>query len=294
MVDLHTSPLLRIALIVGALALSSCVRAAPLPDCKQPLLVGAQAAERPNKGANRLRAEEGVEIRRLFTANASGLGSTRLGRVEVKGNVAEIEIDGKPVRGFVYTTQDWVEYGYTLLDVIVTEGGAYTVLYLYCRGDQLTDVYWESYSDSLQYEKLSGSCALIDDPSSTRFTFEPVGLPPGELVKGYTVQGPNIAFNPDGTGTITIMDTTFSVRAFSFVGCTDCVTAQRRGWEELHVHMTADGQECFGVLYLYGAASAQGLPVDGQAAQLGYGFCTRPRVKDLPNTLLQASWSVAR
>ena len=290
MVELARFGLLALALI-SLLSQPGC--ATTQADCKEPAVlapaeVDAELGARKRANIDKRRA--GPPLGRPFRASATGQGLLRLGQIEVVDNKAAIEIDGHKGQGFVYTTQDWQEYGYTLLDVIITEGGAYTVLYLYCRAGKLTDVYWESYDDDLQYEKLSGTCKLDPQITRTEHTFERVKPPIGGLVQGFTVKGPNIAMESSGEGTLTLMNTTYNVRAFSFVGCTDCVNAQRKGWEELHVWLGAEDQDCFGVLYLYSDAAAQGLPMGGQAAQLGYGFCTHP-VKDLPNTLFRATWT---
>ena len=224
---------------------------------------------------------------REFDTSATGSGSRRIGRVDVQRNAGTIEVDGREIKGFIYDVQDWDEYGYVLYDFLAVDAGQYYVLYLYCRDGALTDIYWESFADDLQYEKMFGACSRLQETTESQVSWDPVSSPREGLVVGYEIEGDNLHLGADGRGTLTLMDHDYEIHAFSYVGCGDCLSDGRVGWEELHIMMDMPDEDCFGILYLYGKANS---PYPGQTVQLGYGFCTNP-VKDLPNTMFTAVWS---
>jgi hypothetical protein len=219
---------------------------------------------------------------RNFNVGSEGRGTRRVGAVSVAGNVGTVMVDDKELQGFVYEVQDWAEYGYVLYDVLAVDESGYYVFYLYCRDDKLTDIYWESYWDDLEYEKAVGTCSRTQTPTEAHVSFGPVKIPDG-LVAGYTIDSKRLSLAADGTGSVELLGNRYDIYAFSYVGCAECNAGQQRGWEELHVLLDTPDEDCFAILYLFGDENG------GDRVQLGYGFCTVP-VKDLPSTVFPAPW----
>lgn len=247
-----------------------------------------------NPVADRTVAEQPVEVApdpgptrlwREFNVSSQGRGTRRIGDVQIIGNTGTIAVDDKELRGFVYEVQDWKEYGYVLYDVLAVDDEGYYIFYLYCREDALTDIYWESHWDDLEYEKATGACSRIQKPAESHVDFGPVKAPEG-LVGGYTIDSPRLALSDDGTGHVDLLGRRYDVYAFSYVGCAECNAGAMKGWDELHVMLDTPTEDCFAILYLFGDG------VSGDSVQLGYGFCTTP-VKDLPSTVFPARWSAA-
>lgn len=224
----------------------------------------------------------GVRLWRDFRVGSEGRGTRRIGPVSIADNTGSVEVDGKVLEGFVYEVQDWKEYGYVLYDVLAVDNAGYYVLYLYCRDGKLTDVYWESFWDDLEYEKAVGTCSRVVEATESEVRFDPVKVP-GGLVEGYTIDSNRLSLAEDGTGSVQLLGRRYDIHAFSFVGCAECNSGSLRGWDELHVMLDTEDEDCFAILYLFGDGKS------GDKVQLGYGFCTEP-VKDLPSTVFPARW----
>lgn len=254
-----------------------CVTPAGAPVVVAPdvdKVVAEQPVESPRKGTARLWRE--------FSVGSQGRGTRRVGAIDIAGNVGTVAVDDKVLHGLVYEVQDWHEYGYVLYDVLAVDAAGYYVVYLYCRDGKLTDIYWESFWDDLEYEKAVGTCVRETTPTESEVTFGPVEVPEG-LVAGYVVDSERLAVGADGIGHMDLLGRRYDVYAFSHVGCAECKAGDLNGWDELHVMLDLPGEDCFGILYLYGNGT------QGERVQFGYGFCTNP-IKDLPSTVFDAPW----
>jgi hypothetical protein len=198
-----------------------------------------------------------------------GRGTQALGEVRVERNRASVQVDGQTLLGEVYASQIWPEYGYTLLDVLVVQGGEYTVLYLYCDlAQRLTWAYWESFSQPMRSEALEGACRWTTQETPMRAQWGSVPPPSQGLAEGFVAKGDTFEINPQGLGALSLEGRRYEVWAFERVDCASCVGSGHSGWQELHAFVRDAERECFVVIYLYG-------PGDGEVAsgQLGYGFC---------------------
>jgi hypothetical protein len=188
---------------------------------------------------------------------------------------------------FAPQTVDWTATtGYTLVHAYATEANNVHVSFVYCQNDRVATVWHESLDDTLGYATVAtGQPCSVDTrrPQTIQVANEPfVGLPPGFApVTGPTIVGDTVHLNADGTGTIVLGATTWTMYPFGLVNC-PAAQCGAPGWYEVHSLLRADGgATAFVILYL--------MLDDTTHVRTGYGV--RFDVPGaLPNTMYTATW----
>lgn len=223
---------------------------------------------------------------RIPAVSISGVGSSRVGSVELKDGVGFCDIDGTHVPAAVYWAQSWDAYGLTVFHVIAPTVGELHVLYVYSVTDTLQTIWHESYTHPLAYENASGIASYDGHLVESTPNLQCLGEAPNEsqLVDGVTITGPLLNWGA-GSGTIEIEQREYGCYPFQLVDCSDCGTTATDGWFELHsVFRGPQDQIEFGILYLF--------VEDPRHVILHH----RIQLCDLwlgPSTTYEADWSIA-
>ncbi len=190
---------------------------------------------------------------RIPAVSISGIGSNRVGSVEVQDGVGFCEIDGSFIPVTVYWAQSWDTYGLTVFHVIAPTEGELHVLYIYSAADTLQTIWHESFTHPLEYESASGATSYTGHLVASTPDLQCLGSVPsdGQLVAGVTITGPMLNWT-NGSGTIEIEQQEYGCYPFQLVDCSDCGATSTDGWFELHsIFRGPQDQIEFGILYLF-------------------------------------------
>lgn len=223
---------------------------------------------------------------RIPAVNISGVGSNRVGSVELQDGAGFCDIDGIPIPAAVYRAQNWDAYGLTVFHVIAPTAGELHVLYVYSAADTLQTIWHESYTHPLEYESASGVASYDGHLVASTPNLPCLEDVPSEdqLVDGVTITGPMLNWS-DGSGTIEIEQKEYGCYPFQLVDCSDCGATATDGWFELHsIFRGPQDQIEFGILYLF--------VEDPEHVSLYY----RIQLCDLsfpPSRTYESDWSIA-
>jgi hypothetical protein len=189
----------------------------------------------------------------LQSVDVHGSGTSGIGALEFVQSVGTCEIDGTTISAIIYDIVPWPSRGLTILNIVAPTPDDLHVLFLYCSEDTLTDVWHESYADPLTSYRAQGEVAFGGRITAVRPRLERIAtLPDSEqLVAGFVMEGTDIHYAGD-VGSISILDSTYELRPFEMVDCSDCGGDGRSGWYELHSMIGTPGTDLgFGILYLF-------------------------------------------
>jgi hypothetical protein len=199
-----------------------------------------------------------------FGIGIDGLGSSRVGSVAVTGGAGTITIDGTPRPVGIYEKQAWDAFGYNLYQVLAVAPDRWFMLWLYCRGGALTDIYIEDTAGGdMAWEPASGTCDESSSASTVSVSFPAVDLPVPDLVGGFTIAGTDLELDGAAPGWVRAGSSVLSVYVFDHVDCSqECGTP---GWYELHALLWDPERQwlCFGIFYLF---------TDAEPVLLTYAF----------------------
>jgi len=219
-----------------------------------------------------------------FTFDAEGSGTDRVGAIEVSGGLAAIEVDGEAWIGVAYEHQDWSAFGYDTFQVLLVAPDHWVVLWIYCQGSELTDLYFEvSDGSPLAYEPASGACTLVDEPDTVDVALPAVDMHVDQLVAGYRVLGDDLQIDGPAPGALRLGPTEMHVLAFRDVDCSAECGAP--GWYELHAVLwdPVGSRACFGIFYLF---------LDDQPVLLTYSLTLPDLTDPAGETQLDATWDL--
>jgi hypothetical protein len=219
-----------------------------------------------------------------FGISVGGRGSQRVGNIAIDGGFGTVVVDGVSLPVAVHERQEWTAFGYNLYQSLAISGDRWVVLWFYCRGGALTDIYWESTAGGgIRLESASGDCAESSSPSTVQASFPAIDMPLPPLVGGFEVTGANVGIHGATPGWVRVGGREYDVYVFSYVDCT--VECGSPGWHELHALLwdRARGWLCFAIFYLFR---------DERAIQLSYSFSLPALVEPFSTTVLTgATWT---
>lgn len=219
-----------------------------------------------------------------FSLDASGAGTSRVGEISLVSGAGTVSMGGRELAAVAFEHQPWEEFGYDLFQVLVVAPDRWVILWLYCAGEELTNVYSEATDGlPLEVEPATGSCSWSSDPSEASVVLPAVDMLVSHEVEGYRVSGAEIDLESETPGWIRLGRSEMTVLVFQDVDCsTGC---GEPGWYELHAVLSdsARGRACFAILYLS----------LGEASVLVTYALTLPDLDDPAGmTQLEAEWSV--
>lgn len=211
-------------------------------------------------------------------------GRNHVSNLSIRGNVGEAYIDGRAVPLFSYVRIPWPDFGLVLFQVLAIESDRWHVLWLYCDGPDLTNIYYQDTLDhEVTYQGMSGICVDVPlSPTLTHIQFPATDMAYPPLEGGYTMTGPALAYDGQGPGSIVIGGRTLILLPFNDVDCRMCGGP---GWWELHsiAWDPERSQATFLILYLQ--------TQDPGHVSASYGI-TAPSLASLGYLSFSASWTV--
>lgn len=189
-----------------------------------------------------------------FTVDIAGAGSGVVGEVAIGGGTGTVVVKGAKLPALVYERQPFGEY--VLYQALAVAADRWYVLWAYCRGPQLSYVYYEGTDGTaIAYEPASGTCAESESPSAPSIAFPALDMPIPPLLQGFEVTGPDVDIRDGAPGELRLGGPPLTVLPFDSVDCTqDCGTP---GWREIHALLWDRKREraCFGIFYLFDQAT---------------------------------------
>lgn len=186
-------------------------------------------------------------------AQISGVGTDRVGPVEITDGFGYCYIEGDSIPAMVYDARYWEVYDLTVFHTVAPTRSELHVLYLYSAADTLRTIWHESYTNPLESEQASGSVVydergILSTPQLWCLEDVPAD---DQLVTGLTIAGPQLNWS-SGVGSIEIENQEYELYPFQLVDCIDCGETPDDGWYELHtVFRGPRGEMEFGILYLF-------------------------------------------
>ena len=190
------------------------------------------------------------EISLPFTLDARGRGESRIGVIELEGAVGTVEIDGATRSAFAHFQQPWPQVSRTLYQVLVVDVDRLYVLWLYCDGERLSELYAEGTTGGdAWFESSSGTCVGSDAAHVAHVALPPVSMPFPAAVSGPRIEGPDIHVVPGEHGTVTLGGRPMTLLPFAIADCSSCGDG---GWHETHVLLWDEPARSltFAILYL--------------------------------------------
>lgn len=185
--------------------------------------------------------------------NIVGHGESRVGEFEFIGGEGVCVIGEQEVPTVIYKALSWPEYSFRIFQAIAPTPDNLHVLFFYSRGDTMSFVWHESYTDTLVAEKAWGAVEEVGWGIEVQPELLKLATLPNEseIVQGFTIHGDHISCQ-NGQGGIRIGETEYSIFPFQMVDCSDCVSGSNSSWLELHFVFEFGGEVAgFGVLYFH-------------------------------------------
>jgi len=225
-----------------------------------------------------------------FSVAIDGMGSERLGLLQIDGVTGSVEVEGQSTFVFVDQRIPWAAFGYTLYQLVAVRADQWFVLWAYCESGQLTWVYLEAVDGTpLTYEAATGTCGDIDGETVAPIDLPAVDLPFPAAPAGFSVDGPQIQLAEGGGGYAQAGEERWELYPFNQVDCTtDCGTP---GWWEIHSLLWGpERREAgFGIVYLF---LDPNVPTNAQVSLVP--SILFPTLRTSPSTFFEASWTAPR
>ncbi len=216
-----------------------------------------------------------------FDVAAKGSGKKAIGAIDIAGGAGTVVIEGQQLAAVSYRKQPFGAY--TLYQTLAARSDALFVVWLYCQGGKLVDLYWEGTDGSpVAEDHASGSCVEGSGSALAAVAFPALDFAPPPLLGKYTVTGEKVSITPKEPGTVDLGSGPLTVLAFNDVDCTSCGSP---GWREIHSLLwdQPKSRACFAIFYLLGA---------GKQVQVTYSL-TLPDLSDPAGvTFLNATYSI--
>lgn len=185
-------------------------------------------SEPVNGGAIAVDSAQGA-LEVMFSLDVTGTGSGPIGAIGIRQNQGRIAIQGVdlPILSYESTKTG----GFTVHQAIAVADRNWYSLWLYCRDNQLTQVWLEGTDGTiLASHSASGQCAHADTQTTLTVAFPSSSVDTVHLRCGADVDGAGLTVH-SGTGTLTFMTDVFTVMIVDAVDCSQC---GGNGWFELH------------------------------------------------------------
>lgn len=200
------------------------------------------------------------EVQLEAALNADGVGSDRIGAIQMEDGVGTIEIDGASVRALAYAPVDWTEAGYMLYQTLAVARNRLFVVWFYCADERIQSIYSEGTHDApLLWEPASGSCTQRVGGEPTSVSFPAIDMVQPTPIDGFHVEGPHLNVRSGRAGTFEMDGETLTVLPFQVVDCSTCPEDGFDGWYELHALLwdVSARKVRFGAFYLSPAHAGQ-------------------------------------
>jgi hypothetical protein len=191
----------------------------------------------------------------------TGAGSGDLGAIALSHGVGSVTFQGTPVDAF-YFVGTAVPLGTDAgpdsslaqerdLEIVAVAPDRIILTWVTCYDADLAYVYYETTDGiaSQSSQPASGSCAVLDQPSTEAVSLPALSMAPPAPVSGFTLSGPQLSYDPASGGSATFDGATWSLYPFHTIDCSACASP---GWYELHSLFwdPSKGAACVGILYL--------------------------------------------
>jgi hypothetical protein len=190
-----------------------------------------------------------ASLDRAFGVEIAGKGAKFVGAIHVSGSTATVEVAGETLPAVVYERQPFGQW--TLFQTLAVAPNRLYVLWFYCSGGKLTDVYYEGTDGTkIALESAKGTCMDTLEPTTVDVELPAIAMDLPPLVAGFTLAGPQVALAGAAPGTVTLGMTEYTTLVFDEVDCTTgCGTP---GWRELHTLLWDKAMQrlCFAIFYL--------------------------------------------
>ncbi|MEW5855386.1 MAG: hypothetical protein AB2A00_41815 [Myxococcota bacterium] len=219
-------------------------------------------------------------LRPDFRTDVTGNGTHHVGSVALTGNVGTVEVDGVALPAVAYSRSNFP--GYTLFQTLAVARERWVILWLYCRGGTLSDVYLHTTDGlSTTHETASGSCTDEVTTHDVTVDFPAVDLAVSPLQGRFRVAGRNLTLDGPRVGAIRLDGRELLVLPYNHVDCTrECGPP---GWQEVHALLvdTTTRVACFAIIYLF--------PTDDEAV-VAYSLSLPTLAEPADNVRLCARW----
>jgi hypothetical protein len=227
-------------------------------------------------------ATQGV-ISTNFDANIAGTAGAALA-VMINHDAGTVNVSGRALSAVAYAQQRWDSQGYVLYQTLAVSAGCELVLWLYCSGNRLSYVYFES-TDGLPMTRVSatGTCAAVNGSTQPAVSFPALDQPVPRLAYGFNITG-DVQLNGATPGAITLRGRRSTLYVFDTVDCSSRCGSP--GWYELHALIwdLSVPRLAFGIIYLKSQ--------DTHHVDLEYGL-SLPDLTRLDGLLYTADWQLA-
>ncbi len=227
----------------------------------------------------------------------SGRGSGELGAISLTHGVGTITFHGAPAKAFFFvdtavplgTDAGAADGGLADerdFEILAEQDGRVIAAWLTCYKGSLAYVYYESTDGlaSVKSQSASGTCTIVDAPTTETPGWPAVTFPAPSVVSGFTIAGADVAFDGTGPGSLTLNGARWGLYPFHTIDCTACASP---GWWELHAILAdpSGAGACLGILYLQKSAPA--------SVELAYLMCLPGVTSPIPydQKLYAASWT---
>jgi hypothetical protein len=197
-----------------------------------------------------------------------------------------VTVAGRTMPALVYQRDNWPEIGQVLYGTVAVAPDLWTILYFYCQGSVLTQIYIEDTRGGppliLAGGDLDGTCAESSSRQDVAVAFPASTLDLGAPATGFAASGPALTQTSATTGTMTSCEDSWTVFPFAEVDCSTACGSP--GWYELHsIYWSAqEGAACFGIFYL---------DLDDRAhVELHFSLCL-PDLRAPSSSTFAATWT---
>ncbi|HET6279849.1 MAG TPA: hypothetical protein VFH73_02755 [Polyangia bacterium] len=269
--------------------------AASLAGCTGTLPAGVACDAPRFDGRLTLPARDGVAAA-PFSLDVDATGSADIRSIAIAGNRGQVSYRGHTVDFLVHERIPYpgTRVLYQAFGSVVDDGRDLHLLWLYCDGERLGTVYYETTSTAGAYVPINGQCRVTE-----KFVQIPTHLPALDLqvprlACGFSIDSADGSISLDGAGPGTLMDDLGAPRKaliFNMLDCRNGCDAPELGhsWFELHVLLWDAARPVldYGILYLL----TSGRSNTGTRAILDHGY-SLSGVAPMFRTTYDCNWSV--
>jgi hypothetical protein len=170
--------------------------------------------------------------------------------INLNHDAGTVNVNGRALNAVAYDQQRWNSAGYVLYQTLAISGRCELILWLYCSGNRLSYVYFES-TDGAPMTRIpaTGTCDTASGSAQPAVSFPALDEPIPNLASGLKISG-GVQLNGAAPGTITVRGRSASLFVFDTVDCRSICGSS--GWYELHALIwdPTGPRLAFGIIYL--------------------------------------------
>jgi hypothetical protein len=194
-------------------------------------------------------------ITNSFDAAFDGSSSDNTISINIQNNAGSVTRSGRTTNVVVNKQIPWGS-DLTLYAIIGSDDTSILMGWVYCTGNQLTDLWLEDTTGSAGFTVpvVTGTCSINNnekdvDISTAQECIQITPPPVYPSIDG----GDSLSLQPDQVGNVKLDDEDYNLLPFAIVNCADCsASSTDGGWVEVHSVMSSKSSDnvCLGIIYL--------------------------------------------